>query len=232
MTIDGPAGSGKSTLAPELASRMGWSHLDSGALYRVLAWLASRRGLDLTTTGTSIIHLADEVGIDLQRTATSQKFLVGGEDVTEGIRAPEVSHAASHVAKLPEIRDWVVRRLRGLADQSPDGVVADGRDMGTVVFPDAILKIFLEASADERARRRQKELAERGYEQTLDTVRMELLSRDDVDRNRAHSPMVPAKDAIHIDTTDCSVAEVTARVEKLIRRAVDDNNTQTNENAS
>ncbi len=199
IAIDGPAGAGKSTVARSLAERLGATYLDSGAMYRCIALAALRSGIDLDDA-TALGELAGDREIGL----ADGRVLLAGEDVTEQIRAPEVSAAAS-LSVFPEVRQAMVERQRALI---ADGdYVAEGRDIGTVVSPDAPLKVFLTASGAERGRRRAAETGE-----PLETVVAAQASRDTRDRQREHGALRPAPDAVEIDTTDMSVDDVVARV--------------------
>ena len=220
VAIDGPAGSGKGTVAAEVAARLGWRTLDSGALYRAVALATLRRGLDP----------AEAAGVaDLARRLTVRfadgRVHVDGQDETCDIRQPSVDAAASRVAALPAVRRALLEIQRGF--RQPPGLVAEGRDMGTVVFPDARLKVFLTASAGVRAKRRFRQL--RGREPkapqlkpertsvSLRALREAIEERDRRDRKRAASPLVPARDAVAIDSTALSVGEVVDAVAALAR---------------
>lgn len=204
IAIDGPAASGKGTVAAAVAERLGWRLLDSGALYRIVGLAAVRRGMD-PADDPAVADLAG--GLDIEFDGGAAR--VDGEDVTVAIRAPQVAALASQVAALPKVRAALLRAQRGL--RRPPGLVADGRDMGTVVFQDAALKIFLTASVEARARRRlmqrQADSAE-GFESVLRALRQ----RDERDSTRAVAPLRPAVDAVLVDSTAISQAAVVARV--------------------
>lgn len=205
ITIDGPSGSGKGTLAGLLAERLGWHLLDSGALYRIvaLAALESRADLD---DGEALARLAAGLAIRFGDGA----ILLGGRDVSETIRGEAVSAASSRVAALTPVRRAILDLQR--AQRRPPGLVADGRDMGTVVFPDAELKIFLDASAEVRAERRYNQLKNKGLTVNFAGLLANLKERDERDRNRAASPLVPASDALLLDSTDLDIDDVLGRV--------------------
>jgi cytidylate kinase len=205
VTIDGPSGSGKGTVANLLAKRMGWHCLDSGALYRVLGLAARRRGLDLEAADT-LAALASEMKVKLGDKCVS----LGGEDVSEAIRTESAGSVASRVAAHTAVREQMLVRQREMA--RPPGLVADGRDMGTQVFPDAPVKIFLTASTGERAKRRHKQLKEKGLDVNLSAIAAEIRERDERDRNRAVAPLKAAAGALTVDTTNLSIEEVLALV--------------------
>lgn len=200
VAIDGPAGAGKSTVAREAARALGFTYLDSGAMYRAVGLMAQRHG------GAASDH-AQKLDIQL-----GDRVIANGEDVTEAIRAPEVSEAASKVATNPSVRAALVRKQRDLLSQGD--WVAEGRDIGTVVAPDAAVKVFLNASPEERARRRASELGTDAR-----TVLQDQTLRDAQDREREHSPLVAAADAIELDTSGVDVDEVVGRIVELVERA-------------
>ena len=200
VAIDGPAGAGKSTVARALARALRFGYLDSGALYRAAA-------LALLERGGAASALAREVDVEL-----GERVLVDGRDVTDAIRAPEVSEAASRIAANPRVREVLVDKQRALLGRGD--WVAEGRDIGTVVAPDAPVKVFLTASPEERARRRAAELGA-----DPDTVLRDQALRDAQDRSREHSPLRPAPDAVELDTTGMSVDEVVDRIVRMVRAA-------------
>jgi cytidylate kinase len=211
ITIDGPSGSGKGTVAGLLARQLGWNLLDSGALYRLLAFAARNHGIDLTNEEalkTLAAHL------DVQFIAASgghgQRIILEGEEVTDDIRNEQVGAGASQVAALPAVRDALLQRQR--AFREAPGLVADGRDMGTVVFPEAPLKIFLTASAEERARRRYLQLKGKVEGVSLPSLLDEIRARDERDMQRAVAPLKPAADAIQLDSTELSIEQVLERI--------------------
>ena len=205
ITIDGPSGAGKGTVCRLLAQKLGWEILDSGAIYRVLA-LASIHHQIKPEDEESLIPLAAHLDVQFLSTETSSKIVLEGEEVTTSIRNEEVGGIASQIAALPRVREALLRRQRAFR-QLP-GLIADGRDMGTVVFPDAEIKIFLTASAEERANRRYLELKQKGHDVKIGDLLTEIQARDDRDTNRTVAPMVPAEDAIEIDSTHISAQEV------------------------
>lgn len=211
ITIDGPSGSGKGTVAALLAGKLGWNFLDSGALYRLLAFAARNHGVDLTNE-EALKVLAEHLDVQFgaARDGHGMVIILEGEDVTEAIRNETVGAGASQVAALPVVRIALLQRQK--AFREAPGLVADGRDMGTVVFPDAPLKIFLTASAEERARRRYLQLKARGDDVNLASLLEEIRERDERDTQRAVAPLKPAEDAIQLDSTTLSIEEVLQRI--------------------
>ncbi len=225
IAIDGPAASGKSSTAGVVAQRLGWAHLDSGALYRALTLAAldnlgeGGSGKGERWTGQRIVALAKELPVRLALVGNVFRPEVAGVDVEEAIRAERVTAHVSEVAALPEVRAWVNAQQRRHAAAHPVGVVVDGRDIGTVVFPDAPLKVFLTATPEERARRR---LAQRGGGHAVDPARFRreselLAARDRADSSRPVAPLKPAPDAVLLDTTGLSLEEQVARIVALAR---------------
>lgn len=214
IAIDGPVGSGKSTVARRVAEMLGYTHLDSGAMYRAVGLKALRRGVSLDAP-ERLAQLAESAHIDLVPQDGRLLVLLDGEDVTDAIRAPEVSHAASIVAVVPGVRHPMVAEQRRAGEQG--GVVMEGRDIGSVVFPHADLKIFLDASPEVRAGRRQRELEEKGETHELSQVLEEVHRRDRRDREREMSPLVRAADAVLVDNSAMD-AEETARAIVLLAR--------------
>lgn len=215
ITIDGPSGAGKGTVCRLLAQKLGWDILDSGAIYRVLA-LASIHHQIEPSDEESLIPLAAHLDVQFLSTETSSKIVLEGEEVTLSIRNEEVGGIASQIAALPRVREALLRRQRAFR-QLP-GLIADGRDMGTVVFPDAEVKVFLTASAEERANRRFLELKDKGHDVKIGDLLTEIQARDDRDTNRKVAPMVPADDAIEIDSTNISAQEVFQQLIEVIEK--------------
>ncbi|MER1939610.1 (d)CMP kinase [Castellaniella sp. FW104-16D08] len=210
ITIDGPTASGKGTIAQRVADHLGWHALDSGALYRLTALAALQAGLDATDE-PRIAALARSLNAQFR----PGKILLAAQDVTEIIRQEKIGNLASQVAALPAVRTALLARQHDFR-QAP-GLVADGRDMGSVVFPDAPLKIFLDADVGVRAERRYKQLKDKGISANLDDLFQDLQSRDDRDRNRAHAPLVAAAGAITIDSSRVGVDQVVQQVLDLWR---------------
>ncbi|MGY3868924.1 (d)CMP kinase [Aeromonas crassostreae] len=209
MTIDGPSGAGKGTLCQLLAAELGWHLLDSGAIYRVLALAALHHDVELDSEA-ALVPLAANLDVQFQVDGEQVRVVLEGEDVSRTIRSQEVSDAASKVAVFPRVREALLRRQRAFR-QTP-GLIADGRDMGTVVFPEAEIKIFLDASAEERAQRRYKQLQDKGFDVNFERLLTEIQERDDRDRNRAVAPLKPAEDALVVDSTALTIDEVLATV--------------------
>jgi CMP/dCMP kinase len=215
LTIDGPSGSGKGTVSRAVAEALGWHLLDSGALYRLVALAGRRSGIGLDDA-SGLSRLAASFDIRFGSGAGGQEVVwLGGEEVTRDIRTERAGNDASQVAALPAVRAALLQRQRAFA--RPPGLVADGRDMGTVVFPGALLKIFLTASLEERALRRHNQLKEKGVTATLPALSLEIAERDKRDITRASSPLVASADAVVLDTTGMSVNEVVERVLRLVQ---------------
>jgi cytidylate kinase len=214
IAIDGPVGSGKSTLARRVAELMGYAYIDTGAMYRALALKALRRGLSLDATD-HLVALARETRVDLRAQDGTQRVFLDGEDVTAPIRTPEVSQGASKVAVVPGVRQVLVAEQRRAGEQG--GVVMEGRDIGSVVFPDAGLKIFLTASPEVRAERRWREHQQKGEAIDLARTLEEIRERDQRDRERSTSPLVRAPDAVVVDSTAMEPEEVARLVVMLAK---------------
>jgi CMP/dCMP kinase len=211
ITIDGPSASGKGTISSLVAQALGWQMLDSGALYRLVGYAAIKKSIALDDT-TSLERIARELDVRFIAGVNDQetKIYLGDENVTLAIRTEESGKAASTVAAHPQVRSALLDRQR--AFQQMPGLVADGRDMGTVVFPGAALKIFLTASAEERAKRRYKQLMEKGISANLAQLFDEIAERDKRDSQRDTAPLKPANDAVELDTTHMTISEVVDRI--------------------
>ena len=205
ITIDGPSGAGKGTLCKAMAEALRWHLLDSGAIYRVLALAALHHQVDITSE-EALVPIAAHLDVRFVPTDGEMEVILEGENVSGEIRSQDVSNTASKVAAFPRVREALLRRQRAFRDMP--GLIADGRDMGTVVFPDAPVKIFLDASPEERANRRMLQLQEKGFSVNFERLLSEIKERDDRDRNRAIAPLIPADDALVLDSTSMSIEEV------------------------
>lgn len=210
VAIDGPAGAGKSTVAARLAVRFGLLNLETGAMYRAFALKTIEHGVD-PGNASALQQLADQTCIRLEPTPSGNRVLLDGNDVTGRVREPAITQAASRVSVHPAIRQWMVNLQRKLGEQG--GIVMEGRDIGTVVFPDADIKIFLDASPEARGERRYEQT---GKSASQEAILKEIRDRDDRDRNRAQSPLKPAPDATIIDSTHLTLDEVVGKVEALV----------------
>ncbi|MGM0984039.1 MAG: (d)CMP kinase [Pseudomonadota bacterium] len=213
LTIDGPGGAGKGTISRLIAERLGWHLLDSGALYRLTALAAVKHEVPLDDEA-SLAEVARDLDVVFVAEEDATTVLLEGQDATTTIRTEQVGDAASRVAALPAVRQALLQRQRDF-HQAP-GLVADGRDMGTVVFTDAPLKIFLTASAEERAHRRQRQLQDAGVDASLSSLLKEIQARDARDTQRSVAPLKPADDAITLDTTRLTIPEVVDRLTELL----------------
>ena len=219
IAIDGPSGAGKGTLARAVAEALRYRHVDTGAMYRAVAWKAVRDHLPLDDD-VALSRLAESAAIDQQ----DGRIAIDGHDVTREIRTPEMDRAAASVARVPGVRSALVARQRALGAER--GVVMEGRDIGTVVFPDADVKVYLDASAEERARRRASDAAHTGGQQaSLAGVQSDLQARDRSDSTRAVAPLAMAADATYIDTTGMAIGEVVEKVMQLVKQRMEEAST-------
>jgi cytidylate kinase len=211
ITIDGPSGAGKGTVSRILADKLGWHLLDSGAIYRVLALAALHHDIP-SDDELGLIALASDLDVkfDVEEQKNLTHIILEGEDVTLSIRAEAVGNMASKIAALPRIREALLRRQRAFKELP--GLVADGRDLGTVVFPQAEAKIFLTASPEERGRRRYEQLLEKGFTVNIEQLIADIVERDYRDTNRSVSPLVPADEALLVDSTNLSITEVVDQI--------------------
>lgn len=219
IAIDGPASSGKSTVAKIIAKDFNYTYLDTGAMYRAATYLALRNHLT-ENDADKIVTLLETYSVSFGRSENGEQLVfVGDVDVTHPIRENEVTNNVSWVAAIPEVREKLVHLQQLIAAQG--GIVMDGRDIGTVVLPDAELKIFLVASVEERAERRYKENLEKGIPADLETLKKEIAERDYKDSHREVSPLKPATDSIHFDTTGIGIAEVVKFIEEKAKKIID-----------
>jgi len=219
VAIDGPAGAGKSTVARGVAERAGLTYIDTGAMYRAVAYRALRAGLQAGADDDAIGALAGELGFGFRDVGGASHLFVDGEDVEEPIRTPEVGNLSSPVSAIPAVREHLVAAQRRMAQTRP--VVMEGRDIGTVVFPDALLKVFLTASAEERARRRYEQLCGRGEEVSFEQILADQRARDERDSTRAIAPLRKAEDAVEVDSDGMSAEEVIDRVVELLHERLE-----------
>ena len=217
VTIDGPAGSGKGTIAVELAEQLGYHYLGSGTLYRILA-LYRLQHLSEADDLQALLEKCENLRIIFKPLGEegAVQVLVNDEDVSDALRTEECAREASQLAVRPEVREALLKKQLGF--RTAPGLVAEGRDMGTVVFPDAQHKIYLTASAEERAHRRQKQLRKQGISATLERLLAEIGTRDTLDKERPVSPLRPAADAVRVDSTDLSIVQVVERITALVQR--------------
>lgn len=213
ITIDGPGGAGKGTLCKAMAETLGWHLLDSGAIYRVLALAAIHHNVDVELED-ALAPLAAHLDVCFTSADDNLNIVLEGEDVSTAIRTQHVANTASKIAAFPRVREALLRRQRAFR-QLP-GLIADGRDMGTVVFPDAPVKIFLDASAQERAHRRMRQLQKSGISVNFEHLLSEIKERDDRDRHRSVAPLIPAADALVLDSTELDIEQV---IEKALHYA-------------
>ena len=213
VAIDGPAGAGKSTVAKLAAKELGYTYIDTGAMYRAVAWKTLQQKADVTDA--LILDVARDIDVRLAYQDGVTQVFVDGQDITGEIRTPEVSHIVSQVAALGPVREKMVDLQRRMATEG--GVLMDGRDIATHVLPDADVKIFLTASIEERAQRRWKEMKEKGYDMSLADLQKDIAARDKADSEREISPLVQAEDATLLDTTGLSIDEVVARILAMCR---------------
>lgn len=205
ITVDGPSGAGKGTLCYALAQKLGFDFLDSGAIYRITALAATKKAIPLDNEN-ALAEIGQNLDVQFIPQDGEVNVILNGEKVGDQIRTAEAGQNASKVAAFPKVRQALLQRQRDFASEK--GLIADGRDMGTVVFPEAQIKLFLDASAEERAKRRVKQLQSKGFNANFDEILAEIKERDFRDRNRAVAPLVPAADALLLDSTNLSIDEV------------------------
>ena len=214
ITIDGPSGTGKGTLCHQLAQHLGWHFLDSGSIYRVLAYKALQNNINPNNCA-ALVEIAADLDLKFAVGSDGLVFVIlDNQDIALKIRTEQIGQNASILASLPEVRQILLERQRAFAKLP--GLVTDGRDMGTVVFPNAFLKIYLHATEEERARRRYLQLQAHGNDATLEQVIEELKQRDERDTKRLHAPLAPSKDAVLLDTTGLSIAQVFTNILQLV----------------
>ena len=219
VAIDGPSGAGKSSLAKRLAADMGFTYVDTGAMYRSIGLYAVRQGKD-PHDAAAVEALLPQIHLDTKLEEGTQHFYLNGEDVSEAIRTPEISYYASKVSAVPEVRRFLLETQRNMAKNG--NILMDGRDIGTVILPDAPVKIFLTASAQSRAERRYKELIEKGQQVTMDGILHDINERDRQDMTRAVAPLKQADDAVLLDTSSLTLEESIAAVLRIIREKTEE----------
>lgn len=219
VAIDGPSGAGKSTVARAAAARLGYVYVDTGAMYRAIGLAVCRKGISGDDTA-GIVAALPEVRLDIRYEDGAQHILLCGEDVSDTIRTPEIAKYASMVSAVPEVRQFLLETQRDMAKNG--NILMDGRDIGTVILPDAPVKIFLTASAEARAQRRYLELHEKGQSITFDEVLHDIQQRDEQDMTRAVAPLKQAADAVLLDTSDISLEQSIEAVLRIIRERVED----------
>ena len=219
VAIDGPSGAGKSTVARAAAARLGYVYVDTGAMYRAIGLAVCRKGISGDDTA-GIVAVLPEVQLDIRYEDGAQHILLCGEDVSDAIRTPEIAKYASKVSAVPEVRQFLLETQRDMAKNGNN--LMDGRDIGTVILPDAQVKIFLTASAEARAQRRYLELHEKGQSITFDEVLHDIQQRDEQDMTRAVAPLKQAADAVLLDTSDISLEQSIEAVLRIIRERVED----------
>lgn len=217
VAIDGPAGAGKSTIARSVAAELGYLYADTGALYRTIGLYAVRHGVD-TEDAQGVIDCLENIKIDLKYVGGEQRVYLCGEDVSGSIRTEEISMAASNVSRIPKVREFLLDLQRNIA--STNDVIMDGRDIGTVVLPNATVKIFLTASPEKRAERRYKELTECGEKVDFDTILADIKKRDYNDSHREIAPLKPSENSVIADTSDLSLEESKTLIARIITEAL------------
>ena len=213
VAIDGPAGAGKSTVAQLAARELGYTYIDTGAMYRTVAWKTLQQGKPVTDE--LILSVVPDIDVDLQYTEGKTRVFVDGKEVTGEIRTPEINKIVSQVARLGPVREKMVDLQRRMGERG--AVLMDGRDIATHVLPNADVKIFLTASIEERAKRRCKELQEKGYDVDIEGIKADIAARDKADSEREISPLIQAEDAVLLDTTGLSIEEVVAKILGMCR---------------
>jgi cytidylate kinase len=222
IAIDGPAGSGKSTSAKLIAKKLGYLYIDTGAMYRAVTYLAIKN--DVLDNESRIVELARKSNIELSYNENELIVLLNGQDITKEIRLPEVNSHVSEISKINAVRELLVEKQREMGTKG--GVVMEGRDIGTVVFPDADVKIFLTASLDTRADRRAKEYIEKGSKVLVEEIKDNISSRDRIDSGRSNSPLTKAKDAVEIDTTNVTIDQQIKLILEVVKETAIKKNIQ------
>lgn len=218
VAVDGPAGAGKSTLSKAAARKLGLTYIDTGAMYRACALMALETGVDVRNETVSLYRMFDEFELKLKTENGEEKVILNGVDITREIREPHISIGASYISAIPYVRDKMVEIQRKTAES--ESVLMDGRDIGTNVFPNADVKIFLTADIEKRAERRYKELLEKGENVTLEEVKTDMKKRDENDSSRSYAPLKKADDAIVVDTSELTISESLDKLISVITEAI------------
>jgi cytidylate kinase len=220
VAIDGPSGAGKSSISKTVAKELGYIYIDTGAMYRTLAYKALKLGIDINSDTDAVEHMLSDTTVDIRHCDDGQHMFADGEDVTAYIRTPEVSMGASDIAKIPSVRKWLLDLQRSFARSN--NCIMDGRDIGTVVLPDAKVKIFLTASPEARAERRLAELREKGSDISFEQVLEDMKKRDENDASRSCAPLKQADDAVLVDTSELDFEQSVAAVKDVIRQKTEE----------
>ncbi|MDD3395444.1 MAG: (d)CMP kinase [Clostridia bacterium] len=219
IAVDGPAGSGKSTVAKAVAKRLGIIYVDTGAMYRAVAYFCIKKGISCADE-TVVLPLLKEINLEIHPKVDGQRILLDGEDITDQIRTQEIGQGASKVATIPSVRQKLGDMQREMAKNN--SVIMDGRDIATSVLPQAEVKIYMDAGVDERARRRVGELEAKGENPTFETIREEIIRRDENDMNRLYSPLRQAEDALYLDTTDMTIDEAAEKILEIAKERLEE----------
>ena len=220
VAIDGPSGAGKSSISKTVAKELGYIYIDTGAMYRTLAYKALKLGIDINGDSIAVDHMLTDTVVDIRHSEDGQHMFADGEDVTAYIRTLEVSMGASDIAKIPSVRKWLLDLQRSFA--CSNNCIMDGRDIGTVVLPDAKVKIFLTASPEARAERRLAELREKGSDISFEQVLEDMKKRDENDASRSCAPLKQADDAVLVDTSELDFEQSVAAVKDVIRQKTEE----------
>ncbi|MBQ8526291.1 MAG: (d)CMP kinase [Clostridia bacterium] len=218
IAIDGPSGAGKSTVSRAVAKMLGYIYIDTGAMYRTLAYKALKLGIDISSETDRVDAMLSDTVLDIRHAEDGQHMFADGEDVTAFIRTPAVSMGASAISAIPAVRSWLLEMQRSFAREN--NCIMDGRDIGTVVLPDAGVKIFLTASSEARAKRRFDELKEKGEDVTFEAVLSDMIKRDEDDTNRACAPLAAAEDAVIVDSGDITFEQTVDKIIEIINNKV------------
>lgn len=217
IAVDGPAGSGKSTVAKAVAKKLGIIYVDTGAMYRSVAYYCMQKGIS-TADEDGVLSVLEDIHMEIQPEEDGQRIFLNGKDVTLTIRTQEIGQGASDVGKIQSVREKLGQMQRQMAEVH--SVIMDGRDIGTYVLPDAAVKIYMDASVEERAKRRRDELMQKGETLSMEAVRAEIMKRDENDINRKHNPLRQAADAVYLDTTALAIDQVVEKILEIVAQKV------------